>query len=48
MKVLDSIQHKLHKLLLVEDNGEFSVLGQAINRRAITVVLAKRRIATIH
>lgn len=38
MKVLDSIQHKgLHKLLLVEDGGEFSVLGQAINRRAVPI-----------
>ena len=39
MKVLDSIQHKgLHKLLLVEDGGEYSVLGQAINRRAVSVL----------
>lgn len=38
MKILDSIQHEgLHKLLLVENGGEFSVLGQAINRRAVTV-----------
>lgn len=39
MKVLDSIQHKgLRKLLLVEDGGEFAVLGQALNRHPTPVM----------
>jgi hypothetical protein len=38
MKVIDSVQDKgLHKLTLVEDGGEYAVLGQAINRRAVPV-----------
>jgi hypothetical protein len=38
MKVIDSVQDKgLHKLTLVEDGGEYAVLSQAINRRAMSV-----------
>lgn len=38
MRILDSIQDKgLHKLLLVEEGGEFAVLGQAINRNHVRV-----------
>jgi hypothetical protein len=38
MVVLDSVQDKgLHKLMLVEDGGEYAVLGQAVNRRAMSI-----------
>jgi hypothetical protein len=38
MRLLDSIQDKsLHKLILIEDGGEFAVLGQASHRRSMPI-----------